>query len=299
MTGACARCAVAALLALVSALPAGAERLVASLSSNVVQITSSFNGVELVLFGTVESDAANEPLRPSYDLVATAIGPRQNLVTRRKERIAGIWVNAESRTFMDVPSYLAVLSTRPFENIADGETLRRQQIGIANTALPRPAGPDAAKASPDDSFRQAFLRIKCEHGLYSETANGVTFLTPSPDAAHASPDDPFRQAFLRIKCEHGLYSETANGVTFLTPTLYRASIFVPAEAQVGSYQVDVKLFADGSVIARADSTFEIVTVGFERFIASSAVDHGILYGFATAAMAVMTGWFASIVFRRD
>jgi uncharacterized protein (TIGR02186 family) len=260
MTGACARCAVAALLALVPALPAGAERLVASLSSNVVQITSSFNGVELVLFGTVESDAANEPLRPSYDLVATAVGPRQNLVTRRKERIAGIWVNAESRTFMDVPSYLAVLSTRPFENIADGETLRRQQIGIANAALPQPAGPDAAKASPDD---------------------------------------PFRQAFLRIKREHGLYSETANGVTFLTPTLYRASIFVPAEAQVGSYQVDVKLFADGTMIARADSTFEIVTVGFERFIASSAVDHGILYGFATAAMAVMTGWFASIVFRRD
>jgi uncharacterized protein (TIGR02186 family) len=258
MTGACARCAVAALLALVPALPAGAERLVASLSSNVVQITSSFNGVELVLFGTVESDAANEPLRPSYDLVATAVGPRQNLVTRRKERIAGIWVNAESRTFMDVPSYLAVLSTRPFENIADGETLRRQQIGIANTA--RPAGPDAANASPDDSFRQAFLRIKREHGLYSETANGVTFLTP---------------------------------------TLYRASIFVPAEAQVGSYQVEVKLFADGTAIARADSTFEIVTVGFERFIASSAVDHGILYGFATAAMAVMTGWFASIVFRRD
>ena len=260
MTRACARCAVAALLALVPALPAGAERLVASLSSNVVQITSSFNGVELVLFGTVESDAANEPLRPSYDLVATAVGPRQNLVTRRKERIAGIWVNAESRTFMDVPSYLAVLSTRPFENIADGETLRRQQIGIANTALPRPAG---------------------------------------PDAANASPGDPFRQAFLRIKREHGLYSETANGVTFLTPTLYRASIFVPAEAQVGSYQVDVKLFADGTMIARADSTFEIVTVGFERFIASSAVDHGILYGFATAAMAVMTGWFASIVFRRD
>ena len=260
MTGARAKCAVAALLALVPVMPAGAERLVASLSSNIVQITSSFNGVELVLFGTVESDAVNEPLRPSYDLIATAIGPRQNLVTRRKERIAGIWANAESRTFMDVPSYLAVLSTRPFENIADGETLRRQQIGIANTALPRPAG---------------------------------------PDAANASPDDPFRQAFLRIKREHGLYSETANGVTFLTPTLYRASIFVPAEAQVGSYQVDVKLFADGAMIARTDSTFEIVTVGFERFIASSAVDHGILYGFATAAMAVMTGWFASIVFRRD
>ena len=48
-------------------------------------------------------------------IIATAIGPSQNLVTRRKARMAGIWVNAESRTFMGVPSYLAVLSTRPFE----------------------------------------------------------------------------------------------------------------------------------------------------------------------------------------
>jgi uncharacterized protein (TIGR02186 family) len=249
------RCALAAWLALSPALPAGAERLVSSLSSNVVQITSSFNGVELVLFGTVEADATNGPPRPNYDLVATAIGPRQNLVTRRKARIAGIWVNAESRTFVDVPSYVAVLSTRPLENIADATTLAREQIGIANAAL-------------------------------------------LPGAGTVS-DEPFRDALLRIKGDHGLYGENAEGVTFLTPTLFRASIFVPAEAQVGSYGVDVKLFADGAVIARSQSKFEIATVGFERFIAGSAVDHGILYGFATAAMAMMTGWLASIVFRRD
>jgi uncharacterized protein (TIGR02186 family) len=257
MRGAAARCVLAACLALLPALPAGAERLVSSLSSNVVQITSSFTGVELVLFGTVEADGANGPPRPSYDLVATVIGPRQNLVTRRKARIAGIWVNAESRTFLDVPSYAAVLSTRPFESIADAPTLAREEIGIAYAALPP----------------------------------GVR--------AGAPAGDPFREAFLRIERERGLYSETTNGVTFLTPTLFRASIFVPAEAQVGSYGVDVKLFADGAVIARSHSAFEIATVGFERFIAGSAVDHGILYGFATAAMAMMTGWFASIVFRRD
>ena len=74
---------------------------------------------------------------------------------------------------------------------------------------------------------------------------------------------------------------------------------MPAEAPVGTYEVDVQLFADGAMIARTNSAFEIVTVGFERFIASAAVDHGILYGLATALMAVMTGWFASIVFRRD
>jgi uncharacterized protein (TIGR02186 family) len=256
MRAVAARCSLAAWLALSPALPAGAERLVSSLSSDMVQITSSFSGVELVLFGTVETDAANGPPRPSYDLVATAIGPRQNLVTRRKARIAGIWVNAESRTFLDVPSYMAVLSTRPFENIADAATLRREQIGLANAALPQ-----AARGS--------------------------------------ATEEAFREAFLRIKRDHMLYGENAEGVTFLTPILFRASIFVPAEAQVGSYGVDVKLFADGAVVARSHSAFEIATVGFERFIAGSAVDHGILYGFATAAMAMMTGWFASIVFRRD
>jgi uncharacterized protein (TIGR02186 family) len=88
-------------------------------------------------------------------------------------------------------------------------------------------------------------------------------------------------------------------VTFLTPALFRASIPLPAEVPVGTYEVDVKLFADGAMIARTASAFEIVKVGFERFIAGSAADHGILYGFATAAMALMTGWFASVVFRRD
>lgn len=253
-------CALATLLLAVSVLPAGAERLVSSLSSHIVQITSNFTGVELTLFGTVESDQATVPRNGAYDIVATVTGPHEAVVTRRKERIFGLWINAESRNFVDVPSYLKVLATRPFQNLADAETLRLQRIGIANTPLPQQIGPDIAEVVPND---------------------------------------PFRQAFVRIKQGRNLYGETTNGVTFLTPTLYRASIFVPAEAPIGNYEVDIKLFADGAVIARTNSAFEIVTVGFEHFIASAAVDHGVIYGIAAAMMAVMTGWFASIVFRRD
>jgi len=253
-------CVVASFLLVVSALPAGAERLVSSLSSHIVRITSNFTGVELVLFGTVENDQAIIPRIGGYDIVTTVTGPRQSVVTRRKERMFGIWVNAESRSFVEVPSYLEVLATRPFESIADAETLRRQQIGIANALLPERIGPDIADVIPNDQFRQALIRIKRDRNLYGEITNGVTFLTP---------------------------------------TLYRASIFVPAEAPVGNYDVDVKLFAAGAMIARTNSAFEIVTVGFERFIASTAVDYGLAYGVVTAMMAMMTGWFASIVFRRD
>jgi uncharacterized protein (TIGR02186 family) len=249
-----------AALVVAAATPGQAERLIASLSSHRVQITSIFNGVELVLFGTVEPDANSVPRNNAYDIIATVTGPRQTEVTRRKERVFGIWVNVESRTFVEVPTYLAVLATRPFQAIADEETLRRLQIGFAHTLLPQQIGPDIADVVVDDQFRQAFLRIKQERRLYSESTNAVTFLTP---------------------------------------TLFRGSIAVPADAPIGTYDVDVKLFADGAMIARTNSAFEIVKVGFERFIAGSAADHGILYGFATVAMALMTGWFASVVFRRD
>jgi uncharacterized protein (TIGR02186 family) len=85
----------------------------------------------------------------------------------------------------------------------------------------------------------------------------------------------------------------------MTPQLFRATIPLPDEVPVGSFDVDVKLFADGAMIARSHSAFEVAKVGFEQFVANSAQNHGLLYGLATAAMALMTGWFASIVFRRD
>jgi hypothetical protein len=34
-------------------------------------------------------------------------------------------------------------------------------------------------------------------------------------------------------------------------------------------------------------------------VASAAHDYGLLYGLVAALMALATGWFASVVFRRD
>jgi hypothetical protein len=53
------------------------------------------------------------------------------------------------------------------------------------------------------------------------------------------------------------------------------------------------------MIAETDSAFEIVKVGFEQFVVSQSREHGLLYGMATAAMALLTGWIASVAFRRD
>jgi uncharacterized protein (TIGR02186 family) len=121
----------------------------------------------------------------------------------------------------------------------------------------------------------------------------------SINIAAAGSDDPFRLAFIKIKSDHGLYREVSNGVTFLAPALFRASIPLPAEVQVGTYEVDVRLFADGAQIARTPAPFEVYKSGFEQVVSNAARDHGVLYGLATAMMALATGWFASVVFRRD
>lgn len=255
------RALTAAAFALIAgATPAAAERLVSSLSSHHVLITPSFTGTELVLFGVVEGDRASAPRRGGYEIVATVSGPRETIVVRRKERVLGIWVNADSRTFVQVPSYLAVLSTKPVDEIASVDVLRRLQIGLRRTLLPQQIGPDTA-----DVVRE----------------------------------DPFRTSFLRLKQSRELYVEEPDAVTFITSAMYRANIPVPAAVPVGNYEVDLKLFADGALIARGGEAFEIRKFGFEQFLASSAVNHGVLYGFATAGMALLTGWIASVVFRRD
>ena len=88
-------------------------------------------------------------------------------------------------------------------------------------------------------------------------------------------------------------------MTFITPTVFRAGITLPAISPVGNYDVDVKLFGNGIMLARTTSAFELVKVGFEQFVATAAKDYGLLYGLVTAIMAMITGWLASVVFRRD
>src|SRR5205085_11764288 len=111
--------AVALIGLLAFAAPAQAERLVTTLSTSRVLISSNFTGAELVLFGSVERDAQTVARRGGYDIVVTVTGPRQSVVTWRKERVVGVWVNADSRTFVNAPTYLAVLANKQIASIAE------------------------------------------------------------------------------------------------------------------------------------------------------------------------------------
>lgn len=253
--GALALVAGLALLVAAAALPARAEGLVLSLSSHRVQITQTYTGAELVIFGAIIRDGRSAGRQGRYDVVVTASGPKGSTVVREKVRTGPIWANLSQRKFVNVPATLAVLATRELQEVAEPEL--RSRYGLGLDALIGRSGPDPVE------------------------------------------DAPFREALIRLKREAGLYVEDGRGVTFITPDLFRATVPVPATAPVGGYDVTVSLLSEGVQLARETTNFEVTKVGFEQALAQAARTRAWLYGLSTAVMALLFGWIATIIFRRD
>jgi uncharacterized protein (TIGR02186 family) len=146
---------------------------------------------------------------------------------------------------------------------------------------------------PLDEITGAALRARQKIGL-AAIINAPDFTLDRGNA-----DEPFRQALLRLKLREALYLEDPRGIAFLTPAIFRAAIPLPATAPPGNYDVEILLFSGTVILTRAQTNFELVKTGFEQQVGEVARDWAPLYGTMTAAVALLFGWFASIVFRRD
>lgn len=163
---------IALMVLSLSAPIAHAERLVTSLSTHRVLISSNFTGTSLVLFASIEDSDAPRDKPKKYDVAITVRGPATTFVTRKKARILGLWVNYESRRYPETPSYLAVLTNRPPAEFGPLALQTKYKLGLSIAALP-PA------IIADEEFGAALLRVKKAEGLFHEQTNAVTFLTPT------------------------------------------------------------------------------------------------------------------------
>lgn len=164
--------AIALLLAPFAAPLAYGERLVTSLSTHRVLISSNFTGTSLVLFASIEDSDAPRDKPKKYDVAITVRGPSTTFVSRKKDRILGLWVNYESRRYPDTPSYLAVLTNRPPAEFGPLDLQTKYKLGLSFAALP-------PTIEANEEFGAALLRVKKAEGLFHEQTNAVTFLTPT------------------------------------------------------------------------------------------------------------------------
>jgi uncharacterized protein (TIGR02186 family) len=126
-----------------------------------------------------------------------------------------------------------------------------------------------------------------------------TLLPPAAGIDLDAGEARFRDALIRIEGQERRFYEDERGVTFLSPSLFRAPITLPATAANGNYDVDIVLMAGTVPLARYSTNFELVKTGLEQTLASAAETQPLLYGLATAAMALGFGWLAALIFRRD
>ena len=151
--------------------PKPREEVVSDISTREISIQSNFTGIEILIFGSVDFSGA-APDQDIYDVVVVLRAPDQAIVARRKERMAGIWVNGPGKIYPTVPGFYAVLSTRPLRAITSDETLETLGIGLNNIDFGR-----VTKSGPDEeTFRSTVVRLKEQQRLFQEHDDGVAFV---------------------------------------------------------------------------------------------------------------------------
>ena len=160
---------VLAVLLLLS-IPARAEDLVSGLSQDTIQITSNYTGTDIVVFGAIEQ--AQNP--QGRNIVVVVRGPDEPMTVRRRDRIAGVWVNSDAARFEGLPAYYYLASTEPVGKIAPASALARYGIGLQSLR------PSAIGSHHDpEPFRQAAIRYHQRAGLYTESPGSIDFLSES------------------------------------------------------------------------------------------------------------------------
>lgn len=235
--------------------PAAAQRLVADLSDHHISLSSSFTGTEIIVFGTI--DDVPPDYDEGFDIAVVVQGPPETLTVRRKERVAGIWVNTQSVTVDDLPSFYYVASSSPFYELMSAS--RRNSYDIGRDVLGLPDTPfDPAQSQRFEQFRAAMVELLTEDGLVVEDQQGV-----------------------RFRGEH----------------LFRARIPIPATVREGTYNVTVYLFEEETVIGAQNALLTIDKVGIEGRLNALAHTNPFVYGLLALFMALIVGLGANFILR--
>lgn len=162
------RC-VAALLLLFALAAAAPPRLIADLSQNRIDIEYSFSGADLLVFGAIQYPGGKTP-RSRPGLVVIVRGPPEPITVRRKERVAGIWINTRAVRFESAPSFFHVASNAPIEELVDERTAAIYELGTRYLQL-SPASDTTVDEIAEFETGLRNQRIANRH--YAEAPDGV------------------------------------------------------------------------------------------------------------------------------
>lgn len=229
---------------------AAAKGIVADVDDHLVEIRTDFAGQDILVFGAIDGPG---------DVILVMRGPAGRVAVHQKDRFAGIWVNAESIEFDDVPSLYGVASSRPLFEILPNEILDRYQLGVGRLRFETPEEATYGVGT----FRIALVQQKRKQGLYADRVGRVTFIGETLFRANLH-----------------LPSNVPTGTFLIDVYLVRDGRIVDAQnmplviSKVG-FGADIYKYANSRLIA-------------QRFA----------YGLTAVLVSLLTGWLAHLAFRK-
>lgn len=149
---------------------ATAEEVVLGLSKDSISINTNFDGSEILIFGAIKREESI-PDGPPIEVVITVAGPSTPQTVRRKERRMGIWVNTDYVDIDHAPSFYAVLSSGPLQDVLKNVEDLRHKVSVPR-AIRSVGAPDNIEDSV--AFTDALIRIRENSELYQLREGSVT-----------------------------------------------------------------------------------------------------------------------------
>ena len=248
---------------------AAPSRLVADLSQSRVDITSGYHGTELLLFGAYEG-------RPGDELVLIVEGPANDIVQRRKEKKAGIWVNVETILWQQAPSFYHLFSTAALDEIADDDARREAGIGPMAGGL--------------------MLVANASRGGGGHGEHGGETMAVSAEPTRGTSDQ--EAGLQRNMTANGLWQSRPASIVTQQDMLFRTMLTLPSNVPTGDYLVRILHFRDGVALSERTTDMNIRKAGMSALIYRFAHEFPVFYGLFAIAFAVASGWLAAVAFRR-
>ena len=104
------------------------DNLVTDLSESTVEISSTFSGADILLFGAYDG-------QKNDDIIVVVSGQKGNIKVDKKEKKFGIWMITESKIFSNVPKYYYIASNRKIEEITNKSEIKKRKLDFNNFEL--------------------------------------------------------------------------------------------------------------------------------------------------------------------
>ena len=193
------------------------------------------------------------------DIIVVITGPTETAIVRKKGRVSGIWINKEKLEFREIPGFYAIASTRPLSEITETDELKKQKIGIHN--------------------------VITTASLNSKDENIKTFKS-------------FKDALVRRQQTKGLYLDMPLTIDVVSKRLFKTTFHFPNNMTTGIYTVKVFSFQKKRLVSMVSKTISVEKIGIGADVFKFAKEQSALYGLLAILIAVLSGWIASVIFRK-